>query len=366
AVPPSSVNPDLNAAFDAVLARALAKDPAARYQTGDALADALDALRGGATSTRHSTTEIPRVAAAAPPRARASRWRWTGAALAAAGIAAVAGRVLAVRGSPERVSLVAPAATPTLPPESAVAGALPGEVSANAPVARTTPGPVRDDVTARPAGAAGDLTGSLDSAPRGDSGRFGRGVGAATGFAASSVGAGGRVPRTANPTSPAARNLAGARGTTAGTLSVSVPGDAEVFLDGDPVGRGPWRSGTVSPGRYTIRASLGGLPGCSSADTVVTVDVAPGARRAVTLEPIPCGRLMLEFAATSTPHYTLVRAGGGATRQGVLPLSEPLILPDGTYRLTVEASACASYSDDRLPVVAGTTRREPLHKLLCQ
>ncbi|MGE5648401.1 MAG: protein kinase domain-containing protein [Acidobacteriota bacterium] len=44
--PPSEVNPNLPAALDAVLLRALAKDPAARFQTADEFRESLQAIRG--------------------------------------------------------------------------------------------------------------------------------------------------------------------------------------------------------------------------------------------------------------------------------------------------------------------------------
>ena len=61
---------------------------------------------------------------------------------------------------------------------------------------------------------------------------------------------------------------------------------------------------------------------------------------------------------------TLVPVRGGAPHEGVLPLAEPLVLRDGRYLLTVEASACASLNDT-VPVVAGKTRREA-YRMICQ
>jgi hypothetical protein len=138
-----------------------------------------------------------------------------------------------------------------------------------------------------------------------------------------------------------------------------------VYVAGKLVGRGSYRSDALGAGRYLVRASLGALPGCASADTTAAVDLAPGARRTVSLQPVACGRLLLEFTAANAAHYTLVPVPArGPAREGVLPLAQPLVLPDGTYRLTVQASACATF-EDTLPVVAGRVRRAA-GRLICE
>ena len=341
--PPSSVRAGISPAFDAVLARTLAKDPAARYPTGDALGDALDALRGAADN-RLNTTEIPRV----PPGSAhgAGRWRWVGAGLAAAAVAVVGGRLLAVRGSPERV----PDGIATAPPTAADRPAV-----VPAPAASSA-GPLTD--------SAAPSAGSAAAAPTPSSAAL---AATATTRARDSI-EGTARPTGKSPTPAsrtAARTAAVARTTGSGSLLINAPADADVYVGGTLVGRGTYRSTPLAPGHYVVRATLGGLPGCASADTTATVDLPANGRRSVSLQPVACGRLLLEFAATNSPHYTLVPVHGGAPREGVLPLSQPLVLPDGTYRLTVEASACAPYTDDALPVVAGKTRREA-HTLICQ
>lgn len=361
AAPPSSVNRELGPAFDAAIARALAKDPAGRYPTGDALADALDALRG-APGNRFNTTEIPRVAAAPAAGARARRVRWAAAGLAAVSVAIVGGRLLAVRGTPERVP---PAQLADAPP------AAPSSVAAGATADGVAPRPATGATAAPPVAGTGSVLPTTDSAGRAGAAResattanaSNTAIGTAAGAAAGTRGATGTRP--AGPSTPNAPRASAARGTGFGVVAVSAPADADVYFNGALVSRGPWRNGSVPAGRHTVRASLGGLPGCASADTSVTVDITSNARRAVALEPVACGRLVLEFTAPTAPHYTLVPLRGGPTREGTLPLAQPLVLPDGTYRLTVEASACAPYTDERLPVVAGKTRREP-HTLICQ
>lgn len=63
--PPRQINPDLSPASEAVLLRALSKDPAARYQSGEALMDALEAALQGQPAGRPAVA--PQGPAALPP-----------------------------------------------------------------------------------------------------------------------------------------------------------------------------------------------------------------------------------------------------------------------------------------------------------
>lgn len=352
---PSSVRPEIGPAFDSAIMRALAKDPAERYPTGDAMADALDALRG-APGDRLNTTEIPRVPAAAPGSAR--QWRWTGAGLAAAAVAVIGGRLLAVRGSPGRVPAghaVAADQSVTTPRTAEALPARPGTADSAARVPTTSN-------TLAGLGAVGrDSAAGTGAAPR-----PGRDSGLATAVPAAS--AGDKTPRTTAATGRGgSKERAGGRGGSVGTgsLLVNAPPDAEVYVAGALVGRGTYRSDALAAGRYLVRATLGGLPGCASADTSAAVDLTPGARRTVTLQPVACGRLLLEFVGANVAHYTIVPVPArGVSHEGVLPLAQPLVLPDGKYFLTVQASACATF-EDTVPVVAGRTRREA-GRLFCQ
>jgi serine/threonine-protein kinase len=72
APPPSGINPDVPAGLEAVVERAMEKDPDARYQTAEDLrADLLRFLRGEMTVAHQMTIEQEAIAAAAPPAAPA-------------------------------------------------------------------------------------------------------------------------------------------------------------------------------------------------------------------------------------------------------------------------------------------------------
>ncbi len=69
AEPPSGINPDVPAGLEAVVERAMEKDPDARYQSADELRnDLLRYLRGEMTVAHQMTIEQEAIAAAAPPQ----------------------------------------------------------------------------------------------------------------------------------------------------------------------------------------------------------------------------------------------------------------------------------------------------------
>ncbi len=93
--PPSQRNPQVGPALDAVVMRALAKDPAARFASADELIAALQRARAGippapppAGLTATALAAPAPLPLEDPPGPRRRRWRWIAAALAALAIAA--------------------------------------------------------------------------------------------------------------------------------------------------------------------------------------------------------------------------------------------------------------------------------------
>lgn len=295
--------PTVPPTLDAVITRCLAKRPDDRFATAEVLAAALDSARGGRPSGA-ATVVVP-----GPVRLR--RRRRAALWVTAGGVATVAAAVLtagALRGR----FLGTPAVqdTSVAVPVAPVSRSTDGRLAA-APPGITTPPP--------------------DSA---------RGLATTT-----------AVARPAAPPRPPAPALA-----------VDVPAEAEVYVDGARVARGPWERDGVRPGRHTVRATVTSLPGCASADTSVAVDLVPGVRQFVRLDPVACGELSFDVMPTAA-HYRLEPARGGPPREGVLPLAGPLFLPDGNYALTIDAAQCTPYTAT-VPVVAGRTRTERAH-LIC-
>jgi hypothetical protein len=149
------------------------------------------------------------------------------------------------------------------------------------------------------------------------------------------------------------------------TLRVFAPAGTRLSLNGAALPlRGASWSDTLQPGRYEVRAAVPPSGGCEAADTVLTVDLAANQQRAVRITPPVCGTLTL--LVTPTPaRFALVPIAGGVPREGTLPLSEPLVLAEGTYRLTVAAPRCATYTDEQLTISAARGARQERVTLLC-
>jgi tRNA A-37 threonylcarbamoyl transferase component Bud32 len=140
--PPSSLNDDVSPALEAVVLRAMAKDPAVRYQTAEGMRRALG--RTGTTPGGDATEQIPALrtavlpARASPPRRRRRRWWPALVALVFTGLVVAlvlsllfAGRLAdrpAATPAPSRPAASSPAPQTTAPPEEpgvpTIAGAI--------------------------------------------------------------------------------------------------------------------------------------------------------------------------------------------------------------------------------------------------
>jgi hypothetical protein len=145
-------------------------------------------------------------------------------------------------------------------------------------------------------------------------------------------------------------------------LSVIAPAAADIYVDGVRAGQGAVRRNDLRPGPHQVRAIVPALPGCPSADTTVVVQLAPGARQQLQLDPVACGFLQLDVEPAAA-RYTVTPKGGGLAREGSLPLASPLYLPADDYVLTIDAAQCTTFSST-VPVLARATRSERV-RLIC-
>lgn len=100
--PPSQINPNVTPALDAVVLRALAKDPAARYQTAAAMRDALDAAEANPDSGPRTEQYAPVVLPAEEEDDR-RKGMWVVAAIIA--LLAIGGLVYALTSGSEGVKV---------------------------------------------------------------------------------------------------------------------------------------------------------------------------------------------------------------------------------------------------------------------
>ncbi|MBV9879129.1 MAG: hypothetical protein JO180_01480, partial [Gemmatirosa sp.] len=146
-----------------------------------------------------------------------------------------------------------------------------------------------------------------------------------------------------------------------GSLAIQVPAGATIVVNDRAVGAGGWHNDSLPAGRYRIRATVAALPNCATATMSSNVDLVRGDHRVVRLQPTGCGALALNVAPIHA-HFTL-SAGTDVVSDGALPLAQPLIVPEGDYRLVVEAPYCARY-DDRVRIQSGGMRNERI-RLIC-
>jgi serine/threonine-protein kinase len=133
-------------------------------------------------------------------------------------------------------------------------------------------------------------------------------------------------------------------------LTVSVPPNAQIAVDGRAAGAGLYRSDSLPPGAYRLAAMVPTLPGCVSSMDSITVSLVAGQHRVVELHPSPCGSLSIAAriaGKSAIAAYVLVRSTSPDTARGDLPMGTALVLPVGDYDLTIDAQGCRTYRAKR-------------------
>jgi len=314
---PRAFNPALSRGIEHVILKCLAKDPAERYPTGDALHTELMQLLGRASSPDGDpTVVIPTPAASRtaleitnPGRRRhLSRTVATGVGaliliVAGFGVNAIHQRDLAAVTPRHDSTAVASKAILEVPVSTATA-----------PL--TIPDSVPADAVASPTERVGARTNTRKPPPRSSE----------------------RV------------------------LRVIGPADAAINVDGSVVGRGTWHSENISSGVHHVIVSLNAPAACAAAQEAKDVRVSESGTTTVQLSPRRCGTFSLD-AAPAGAHYTL-SSGGREIASGSVPLTTPMLVAEGTYALHVSAKYCADYSGS-VSISSGSTARERV-RLICQ
>ena len=315
---PRSFNPALSRGMEHVILKCLAKDPAERYPTGDALHTELMQLLGRAsTPDGDPTVMMPTPAASRvaleitkPKRTRASMPRT---------VAVGAGMlILIATGFGVNAMKARDAARETQARDSTA-------LAARASVPPSSPAVV--PTVDADSGTPDSLT------------------------AAAGVRAAARTAARKLPPKPAAR-----------VLRVVGPAEATINVDGAVVGRGTWHSESISTGVHHVIVSLNAPAACASAQDARDVRVGDAGTTTVQFTPRRCGSFTLD-AAPSGGRFVLT-SGGHEVTSGVVPLAVPVLVPEGTYALHVSAKYCADYSGT-VTISTGATAKERV-RLICQ
>jgi len=301
-VKPRVHNPLLSRDIDRVIMRCLEKDPAARFQTGEALCQALAAL----TFERNETIAMRSTPSLLPSNATTAPAVWQ-----------------ALRATPlRRISAMI-----------ATVAVLIGLAWGGVHVARRSPGPGRETTDSSGATPAGNTMGA--TVPATDLAE-----GAAT--SSSPTGGAGTESTTANPgTATAGPGVPGASPSTTGARSLeSAAGGTRRKASSDR---------STHAGTHTPAGPL--HPKSPSAS--LAADPRPRGSGTILLDAVPPGA-----------NYTLQALDGGHVITGTMPTSGPLTLPVGDYAIEISARYCASYRDTlRVPL---NHAADPVHvRLVC-
>jgi len=299
---PRGRNPHLSKGVERVILKCLEKDPADRYQTGEALAQDLanllhDQASAGTPGTpRHSIAVLRNAATPAPtadaptapvmpPWIRAKRRRrrllqWTAALLV---IGALGYGGYSLRTLTALVARGRRAAPPTAPAADGHAIAI-----------GTATVPARS---------------STDSAA-----------------------AAARPPAT--PLPPVVRPV----------FRVEAPDDARVTVNGVAV-PSDWQTDTLAPGRYDVTGVVPGKAGCPASHQIDSVTLADHGTAIAHFTTLGCGTVALDVQPSGAAYDFRSFFTGDEMMSGRTPVTEPIMLPDGAYTVDVSARDCATYRD---------------------
>ncbi|MGH7664586.1 MAG: protein kinase domain-containing protein [Gemmatimonadaceae bacterium] len=148
-------------------------------------------------------------------------------------------------------------------------------------------------------------------------------------------------------------------------LSVRTPPNAAVTVNGAAVDAGSWSSDSLPPGEYTVVASVDAIGGCPSARRRAVRTLGDTGSVRVDMNPRGCGRLEVTSVTRDARYRLMPLSSDVDQREGALPLREPLVLPEGVYRLRVTAPYCAEYTFNQLRVRSSEATQRIRVPLIC-
>ncbi len=313
---PRSFNPALSRGMEHVIMKCLAKDPAERYPTGDALHTELVQLLGRASTPDGDPTVVMRTPAAStaaleitkPKRLPSARARTIAVGAGLLILIATGFGLNALKAHGEQI-------------ETRLRDSTLTAANASPPVAPT---PVTAPVP--------------DSVPRD-----------------SIAAAASRATRTASVRKPVVKS-------PERVLRVAGPADATINLDGSVVGRGTWHSESITAGVHHVIVSVAAPAACTSAQDARDVRVNETGTTTVQFTPKRCGTFTLDAAPTGGRY--VLSTGGHEIASGAVPLAAPVLVPEGPYSLHVSAKYCADYSGT-VTISTGATAHLRV-RLICQ
>ncbi len=314
---PRSFNPALSRGIEKVILKCLAKNPAERYPTGDALHTELVQLLGRASTPDGDPTVVMPTPAASREALAITSLKRVRAPLSRTVAAGAGVLILIATGFGVNAMHERDATRDALQQDSIAAAARASAV----PVPPLAAPPLTPDTLSRDSAAAG--------APR-------------------------SVARTAaRKAAPKASER---------VLRVVGPADATITVDGALVGRGTWHSESIAAGAHHVVVALNAPAACASAQDAKDVRVGETGTTTVQFAPRRCGTFSLD-AAPSGSRF-VISVGGHEVASGTVPLAAPVLVPEGSYALHVSSKYCADYSGT--VSISSAAQAHERVRLICQ
>jgi len=154
----------------------------------------------------------------------------------------------------------------------------------------------------------------------------------------------GALPPPAESTARSGGTLARPSG---GGIRIDAPDSATIRVDNAVFPRARSASLTLSPGSHTVSATIPAIAGCPTARATKAVTVTAGRVIPVVMRPRACGYLNL-LAQPPGARYRVTPESGGAPTEGLVSAAEWLVLPAGRYLLRVTREGCAPYEAEQV------------------
>jgi eukaryotic-like serine/threonine-protein kinase len=308
---PRSLNPNLSRGLERAILKCLEKDPADRFQTGEALAQALAPLlhdTDGAANGPHGPTPRHTMSVLRGPRVPPAELPT--APIVPAWQRQKSRRRRAVQGIVAVVVAATLLAAGYLGLSARRRAALADAASAR-PAASPSPSPSTGAPHGTPGHEATVPPSHLTSNP------------------------GGAIP-TQTPTASAPRPL----------FRVSGPPGTRLSVNGVAVSSPDWQTDTLAPGRYEVAAVIPGAVGCPAAHETQVVTLTTHTPAPIRFAARPCGTLVLDARPAGAAYAFRVLGTTDEINTGhTAQVDQSITLPAGEYSVSITAHDCATYQD---------------------
>jgi eukaryotic-like serine/threonine-protein kinase len=150
------------------------------------------------------------------------------------------------------------------------------------------------------------------------------------------------------------------------SVTIRVPDGARVRIGSDTVSTGSFTTDTLSPGKYTVVASVPTRTGCPFATAQKTIEVRPAGVDTFPLFPSDCGTVVIEAkynGKAGQGRYSLSTLGWKEEKDLPKKGRVSVTVPAGQIQIRVSAQYCTAYNFSFRVAAGASIRQTPT--LLC-